>query len=166
MTLLLELVGALVLAAMIRGLLPGRVSLLSGLTVVAVALAGFAFWSNVWSVGRGFISQHAVDARLTAEQALAVPGGEYGAREDVLAWADGVLPRQARVFLDCQQPNPCQNALANWITYRLLPRVFTDFPWQAQWVLFYDTPPGALESVKVSDEVVYKPGFAIARLTR
>jgi hypothetical protein len=165
-TLLLEVIGALAVAALVRGLLPGSAALLPALAVVAVVAGGFAFWSNVWPDAETFVDFHARDARLSAEQALAVPGGGFGAREDVLAWADALLPRGARVFLECPEPTNCSNGLANWIAYRLQPRVFADFPAQAQWILFYRTPRSALgTSVPLTGVVQYAPGFAIGRVT-
>jgi hypothetical protein len=134
------------------------------LTAAGVVLAAIAFWGNVFPRAGSLIDDHNRDARLSREQALALPGRRWGAREDALAWADSVLPLNARVFLECPQPSPCTNALANWITYRLQPRVFTDYPNQAQWVLFYGTPTGALSSPRLTGVIEYAPGFAIARV--
>lgn len=164
MTLLLEVVGVLAVAALVRGALPGPASLLPALAVVAVVVAGFAFWSNAWPEVHDLVSEHSADARLTPEQALSLPGSLWGARADVLDWANGVLPQRARVFLECPQESNCSNGLANWITYRLQPRLFTSFASQAQWILFYNTPRSALPTVHVTDVVQYAPGFLIGRL--
>ncbi len=164
MSVLVELGGVLCVAATVRYVHPGARSLLPALAIVALVLGGFAFWRSAWTEGRGLIDQHSRDARLTREQALALPGTAYGAREDVLAWADVHLPRRARVFLECPQPTPCPNALANWITYRLQPRVFTDRPGQARWVLFYGTSTSALSGTRVMGLIEYASGFAIGRL--
>ncbi|HWF74462.1 MAG TPA: hypothetical protein VG186_14025 [Solirubrobacteraceae bacterium] len=164
MTVLLEVVGALAVAALVRGLLPGPAPLTAAVSVVAVVVAGFAFWSNAWPDARTLVDEHSRDARLSTEQALAVPGARWGARDDVLAWADAVLPRDANVFLECPQPSNCSNGLANWIAYRLEPRVFTDFPAQAQWILFYATPRSALPSVRLTRVIGYGPGFLIGRV--
>ena len=67
-------------------------------------------------------------------------------------------------FLECPQPTSCQNALANWITYRLQPRVFTDFPGQPQWVLFYNTATHALSGARFTALTEYASGFAVGRL--
>jgi hypothetical protein len=164
-TLLLEVLGVLAVAALVRGLLPGPGSLLPGVSVVAVVVAGFAFWSNLWPDVHDLVSEHSADARLSSEQALALPGTHFGAREDVLAWADALLPLHARVFLECPQPGNCSNGLANWITYRLQPRVFTSYPSQARWVLVYNTPRTALPTFHITHPVTYAPGFLIGRLS-
>jgi hypothetical protein len=165
-TLFAEAVGVLFVAAMARAVLARSVSLGGAVTAVAVVLGGLAFWAGVWPQARELVSDHAHNARLSREQALALPGTALPAtaapaREDVLAWADSVLPRRARVFLDCPQPAPCTNPLANWITYRLEPRVFTDSASQAQWVLFYGTPARWLATTSVME---FAPGYAIGRL--
>jgi hypothetical protein len=163
-TLLLEVVGVLAAASVIRATLPSATSLRDGLTIVAVVLAGFALWSTIWPQARDLIDQHSADARLTRAQALALPGTVWGAHEDVLAWAATRLPRRATVYLECPQPEHCSNGLANWIAYRLAPRVFTDLPVQAQWILFYATPPSELASPRVNGLQQYAPGYAIARV--
>ena len=166
MTLLLEVIGVLAVAALVRGALNGPASLIPVLSVVAVVVGGFAFWSNVWPEGHALVSEHTADARYTPEEALAGPGLPFGADEQALSWADSVLPLRARVFLECPQPAPCSNSLANWITYRLQPRVFTSYPSQARWIFFYDTPPTALPAVRFTGAVQFVPGMVIGRLVR
>jgi hypothetical protein len=165
-TLALELLGALSTAALIRAMGARSRSLLPALTCVAIVVGAISFWRGVWPEVRALVSLHTYDERLTPAQAFASPGSEYGAREGFLAWAADRLPPRARVFLACAQPTPCSNALANWITYRLGPRVFTDFAVQAQWVLFYGTPTSALVLRRPTRVLTYAPGFAIGRLAR
>lgn len=165
MKLLFVLVGLLCVVAIAPAVVRQRgPSLSTWLVVASVAIGALAFWSNLFPQTRALIDEHGRDSRLTAEQALALPGTAYRAREDFLAWADARLPRRAAVFLYCPQPAPCSNALANWITYRLQPRVFTDLPTQAQWVLFYATSPSTLRGAPLTWLVPYAPGFALARV--
>lgn len=163
MTLLFDLLGLICGAALIRALASRSAlsSLRGGLSCVAVVLGVVAFWANVWPQARALVRLHDRDQRLTFAQARAAPGVRYGADEPFLEWAGRRLPRDARVFLNCPQPRSCPNALANWITYRLTPRVFTDYASQAQWVLFYGTPPPPSAAV-----ARFAPGFALERLPR
>lgn len=166
MTLLVEVVGLLSVATIVYSLRTRLVSLGGGVTVMAVALSGVVFWTGIWSTARGLMADHQHDSHLTRAQARALPGTAVGAREDVLAWADQLLPKHARVYLDCPQPTRCLNGLANWITYRLTPRVFTDLPSQADWILFYNTPQGLAGAPPVTGLRSYGPEFAIGRVAR
>jgi hypothetical protein len=160
-TLLFEVFGLICGAALIRAVAARSAvsSLRGGLTCVAVVLGAVAFWAGAWPEARALVRLHERDQRLTSAQARVVAGDTYGANEPFLAWADRLLARNARVFLDCPQPSPCSSFLANWITYRLTPRVFTDYETQAQWVLFYDTAP--LRSAAVAR---FSARFALERL--
>jgi hypothetical protein len=160
-TLVFDLFGVICGAALIRALAARNAvsSLRGGLTCVAVVLGVVAFWAGVWPQARTLVRLHEHDQHLTSAQARALPGTRYGADEAFLAWASHRLPPGAQVFLDCAQPHPCSNALANWITYRLTPRVFTDYSTQAQWVLFYGTAAPRAAAV-----VRFAPGFALERL--
>jgi hypothetical protein len=161
-TLLAEVLGVLAIAAIVRVAWPGTSSLKPAITVVIVVLAGFGFWAKIWPRVSGLVREHSQDSQLTAEQALSIPGVTFGANASVLAWADGALPREASVFLDCT----CANGLANWITYRLQPRFFTELPAQAQWILFYNTQPSTLSSPRITDLEVLASGYAIARVRK
>ncbi len=163
MILLVEVVALIGLALAGHRLLPRR----PAAVVVAGwlgALAGAAaFWIGVGPGAVGMVHERAHDAHLTAAQALARPGEGLGARADVLAWADATLPRHGRVYLDCPQPASCSNALANWIAYRLEPRVFTDTPAQATWVLLYRRAPDEPLPAGFALAATYARGFAVAR---
>jgi hypothetical protein len=160
MVLLLEVLGVLAVAAVVRAVTGGK-SLRPGLTVVVLVAGAIVFWTSIWPDARDLVRGHSHDARLTPAQRLAVPGAQYGAQERVLAWADASLPPRARVFLECPQATNCSNGLANWIAYRLEPRVFTDYPQQAQWILFYNTPRSALASLPLTAVKQYAPGYVI-----
>jgi hypothetical protein len=161
-TLVFEVLGVICTAALIRAVTarPGTGSLRVWLACVAVGFGALAFWAKVFPETRTLVRLHTHDGRLTSAEARALPGERFGADEQFLAWADGRLPRFARVFLDCPQPQPCTNVLANWITYRLTPRVFTDFRSQAQWVLFYRTASPRAPGVH------FAPGYGLERLPR
>jgi hypothetical protein len=165
-TLVLEFVGVVSAAALVRALASRSASLLGTAACVAVALSAFLFWHGVWPQAARLVDLHNRDGRLSREQALAAPGYAYGVNAGFLAWADGRLPRRARVFLDCPEPVSCPHGVANFITYRLQPRVFTDFARQANWVLFYSQPGTALGSARVTALATYRAGFAIGRLER
>jgi hypothetical protein len=163
---LFDLIGVICAAVLVRALGRAANSPRGALACVLVALSAFAFWHGAWTQARSLVDQHRGDDRLTAVQALASPGAQYGADEPFLAWAQARLPRAARVFLDCPQPQTCSNALANWITYRLQPRLFTIYPTQAQWVLFYATGAGSLSGTQLAGVQRFRPGFAVARIVR
>jgi hypothetical protein len=160
MVLLLEVLGVLAVAAVIRAV-TGFQSLRPGITVVVLVAGATVFWTSIWPDAQDLVRNHSHDARLTPAQRLAVPGAQYGAQERVLAWADATLPRGARVFLECPAPTNCSGGLDNWIAYRLEPRVFTDYPQQAQWILFYNTPRSALPSLALTAVKRYAPGYEI-----
>ncbi len=131
-----------------------------------MSLSGVVFWTGVWATARGLVKQHEHDAGLSRAQALALPGTSMQAREDFLAWAARIVPKRATVYLDCPQPTRCLNGLANWISYRLTPRVFTDLPSQAQYVLFYNAPPSEAGAPRVSALRFYGADFALGRVVR
>lgn len=162
MKVLFDLVGLICVAALLwaLGSRAGGRSLMGAVTCVAVVFGAGTFWTHVWPQARSMVLLHESDSRLTPAQAFANPGVRLHANEGFLAWADQRLPPTARVFLDCPEPRPCPNELSNWITYRLTPRVFTDYRGEAQWVLFYGTAGPAAPGI-----VGYSPGFAIERLS-
>ncbi len=163
MILLLEVAALLGVALAGHRLLPGRPTAVVVAGWLAALAGAAAFWIGVGPGAVGMVREHARDAHLNAAQAFARPGEGFGAREDVLAWADATLPRHGRVYLDCPQPERCSNGLANWIAYRLEPRVFTDTPAQATWVLLYRTASGRSAPPGFVLAATYAPGFAVAR---
>src|SRR5947209_2238190 len=131
------------------------------LVLLAVACSMVAAWVTLGVRTRQLIAAHGDDARLSRAEALAVPGRAFGAREDVLAWAAALIPTHARVYLQCPQPGSCSNPLANWITYRLSPRVFTDSAADADWVLVYRSGPSGITGARAVWR--FSPGFAVLR---
>jgi hypothetical protein len=163
-TLLFETFGAISAALLVRVALTRSSSLLPALACIAIVIGAVTFWSDVWPEARSLVRLHRADGHLTRAQAFAEPGQAFGADEPFLAWAARELPPRARVFLECPQPKPCSYGLPNWITYRLAPRVFTDYPTEAQWVLFYGTPTRALSSATFTVVARYAPGYVVGRL--
>jgi hypothetical protein len=139
MTLLFEIVGILVLAGGARALFPaGSPPLPTAIAVIAVAIAGAAFWFQGYPALRTLLDEHGANEGLTAIQANADAGGSFPADQGFLEWAARHLPLNARVYLACAGHCP-----AEWVTFSLAPRVFVTKPSQAQYALFYDVAPSS-----------------------
>ena len=143
MSLLLEVVGLLLVAALLRNFVGGapRPPLFIGLTAVAVVVGGIAFWGGVWGSGKALIDTHDADARLSQSQADAAGGAKVHADERVLSWVDGHIPRGARLYVECGLPTQCLGGRSEWITYRLMPHLFVPSPHAADYVVFYYVDP-------------------------
>jgi hypothetical protein len=152
-TLLLEVVGIVVLAALARAVLaPASIALTTAIAVVAVAVGGAAFWLDGYSTLRGLLRQHTSDEGETLMQANTAAGGLFPADEGFLAWANARLPQTARVYLECAGHCP-----GEWVTFRLAPRVFVSSPAQAQYALFYDIPPSLPTYARGQPTTVFAP---------
>jgi len=152
-TILLEVIGVIVLAAAARALLPtGSTSLVAAIAAIAVAVGGAAFWLGGYASLRHLLDEHASFEGSTVAQANAAAGGQFPADEGFMAWADAHLPKTARVYLACTGHCP-----AEWVTFRLSPRVFVSSPAQAQYVLFYDIAPETAPYAKGKLTDVFAP---------
>jgi hypothetical protein len=142
-TLLLEVVGLMLVAAVLRDLAggPHRAPLFIGLTAVAVVVAGIAFWGGVWGKAKGLIDAHDRNARFSQAQADAAGGAILEADAHFLNWVAGHVPRRARLYLECGLPSHCPGGQNEWITYRLLPHLFVPSPGAADYVVFYHVDP-------------------------
>jgi hypothetical protein len=142
-SLLLEVVGLLLVAGVLRNLMGGapRPPLFIGLTAVAVVVGGIAFWGGVWGSAKGLIDTHDAKARLSQIAADAAGGATVHADERVLSWVAGHIPRGARLYLQCGPPPQCLGGRSEWITYRLLPHLFVPSPRAADYVVFYYVNP-------------------------
>jgi hypothetical protein len=143
MSLLLEILGLVLVAAVVRSLISGGTSVPLGaaLTAVAAVVGAISFWGGVWRIGRGLIDAHDANARFNQFEAR--NGGGVIARADLdfLSWAGAHLPKGAGVYLECGLPTQCLRGRNEWITYQLLPHLFVASPRQADYVLFYYVDP-------------------------
>jgi hypothetical protein len=142
-TLLLEVVGLVLVAALLRELTGGnpRPPLFAGLTAVAVVVAGIAFWGGAWGTAKRLIDTHDANAHLSQYEADVAGGEAVHADRDFLNWAAGRIPDGARLYLECGLPSRCLNGQNEWITYQLQPHVFVPSPRAADYVVFYAVDP-------------------------
>lgn len=143
MILLLEVVGLVLVAAVVRDLMGGasRPPLFIALTAVAVVVGGIAFWGGVWGSAKGLIDTHDAKARLSQIEADAAGGAIVRADGGFLRWVAGQIPGGTRLYLECGVPTHCLKGRNEWITYRLLPHLFVPSPRAADYVVFYHVDP-------------------------
>ncbi len=108
-----------------------------GVTALAVAVAGLAFWGGVWSTGRTFIEQ--AETYPSIHEANVAPGSLFPADVNLLDAAEAVIPRNARVFL-LTTPGAVGDS-GEWISYQLSPRLMVSHIQEAQYVLVYGASP-------------------------
>jgi hypothetical protein len=165
-TLLLQVIAVLVVAAVAHALIGGdrRPRLdAAAVTVVAVILVGFAALDTAWSTARSLLHERPVDAKLGPAGYLGQGGAVFSAREDFLSLVDTRVPRRAPVYLVCG----CTDE-RDWISWRLSPRPFTDGPLDADWIVFYRAPPkdADVPASAYGPLVRLGPDFALARVRR
>jgi hypothetical protein len=152
-TLIFEAVGIVVLAAAVRAVLPAsRLSLTTAILALAVAIGGAPFWLEGYAASRRLLDEHSANEALTRGQANAAGGGIFPADEGFLAWVDARLPRNARIYMECTGHCP-----AEWVTFRLSPRVFVNSPREAQYALFYDVSPGSKAYARGKPTAIFAP---------
>jgi hypothetical protein len=162
MSLLIEVGGLLLIAAVLGGVLTGRTGgpLSAGVVAIAAVTAGIAFWGGVWATGERMLDTHAQNAHLTESRANVAAGRRMRAREDFLSWVAGQIPSRARLYLECGRPTRC-GGVNEWITYRLLPHLFVASPSSADYALFYETDPRRTGSAHGWKLRFFAPGFAL-----
>lgn len=99
-----------------------------GVTALAVAVAGLAFWGGVWSTGRTFIEQTATYPSI--HEANVTAGSLFPANVNLLTAAELVIPRSASVYL-LATPGAVGDS-PEWISYQLSPRVLVSNIQEAQ----------------------------------
>jgi hypothetical protein len=120
---------------MIRG--DGAGSAVVGVTALALAVAGLAFWGGVWSTSRTFVEQS--ETYPSIHEGNIAPGSLFPADVNLLTAAELVLPRNARVYL-VTTPGAVGDS-PEWISYQLSPRLFVSSIQEAQYVLVYGASP-------------------------
>jgi hypothetical protein len=137
--LVLEVGGILILGALLGVWVAPRrpTGIVVGVSLIAVALAGIAFWGGLWNMGRTFIKQS--EEAPTVQSANANPGSLFPANETFLEAVEHAVPRNASMYLICG-PNQV-GCDSEWISYRLSPRLFTEREDQAQYVVVYGDSP-------------------------
>jgi hypothetical protein len=166
---LVAVLGALAAGAVVRTLLRdsahGLGATWTASLATAAAVLGLAtFGPNVWTQARGYLNEREANAKITPAAARAAGGGAFPAREEILQVVDDRIPKQDKVFLECRDP-ACGGGLNLWITFRLAPRIFTDSPQEADWVLLYNATArqAGLQESDLIDPVEIADRYVIAR---
>lgn len=140
MTLLIQVIGALVLGGLLGSLMPpdwpGRTAV--GLTAVAVAVTGIAFWNGVWPTSHAFIDQAKTYPSSIWEGNVA-PGSLYPANVKLLTAAEKVIPRNASFYMFAT-PGAVGDS-GEWVGYQLSPRVLVKRMQEAEYTLVYGASP-------------------------
>jgi hypothetical protein len=156
MLLIVQLVGVLVLASLLalglRADSERRAAL--GLSALAVAVAGLAFWGGVWSTGRAFIEQ-ASSYPETVHEANVAPGSLFPANVALLTEAEAVIPPTASVYL-LTTPGAVGDS-PEWISYQLSPRPLVSAMSEAQYILVYGSSPKTVYRLKHLPIVLDRP---------
>ena len=171
MALLVQVLGVLAAGAVIVVLLreaaqrPIAAPLAAGLAALAAVWGMSAFGSDAWSFARGLVDVRGDNASLPPEAIRGAGGTKFPAREDILKIVDDRIPKQDSVFLVCRDP-ACGGGLNVWITFRLAPRIFTEAPRAADWLLLYNASlaDARLRRSDLVDPVVIADRYEIARL--
>jgi hypothetical protein len=137
LTLLLSVLGVLAAAAVVRGT-RAAASWAAGVAAVVTVLGVVAMSNDTLSTVKTFNRQYESNSKLPRSILNNAGGAASAAREDFMAYADQRIPRKATVFLQC---TPTCGGMDQWVTWRLLPRVFVDRPQDAQWLLLYNAVP-------------------------
>lgn len=139
MVLVIQVGGALLIGALLGVMMLGDTGrqTVAGVTALAVAVAGLAFWGGVWSTGRMFIEQAGTYPSI--HEANIAPGSLYPADENLLNPAESAIPRDASVYLICLHSSV--GCSGEWISYQLSPRLFVSHIQEAQYVLVYGASP-------------------------
>ena len=168
MILLLQTAGFVLAALLISGVAAAafgvRVPFRASLVVLVAALAYFLFWARVWQIGDFFITsreQWAAVPRAQAETfgATALPTVNAQFAE----WIRGRLRPGETYFI---VPSAARDdAVYQWLTYRLLPNFAVARASQADWLVFYGAEPrkGRYRGARVGRVERFAPQFSIAR---
>jgi hypothetical protein len=159
-TLLVQTLGVLALAGGLMAVLrPARAPRPTWLAVAAVAtvVGGYVFFTQVYRAGSLTVSiaSHFRDIEPVDRRAIGGTGFP-NSNEPFMRWVEVRVHPRDRVYLECGR-RACSGSLAEWLTFRLTPRRFTDRPEQADWILFYGSDPG---------RAAYARGFERMRFAR
>lgn len=146
---------------------PTPAAIARSIGVLAMALGYIAFWGHVWQTGDSFWSQRAqweATPRAQAELAggqLVLPGVSTGFAE----WIRPRLKPGDRFYIDPGSA-PRNEAVYQWLTFRLLPNLATENPQQADWLIFHGMSPEESKISGSSAGIVqqYAPGYSILRV--
>jgi hypothetical protein len=131
-----------------------------------VAIGGSVFFAEVYAVGDMAVDIHDHFGRMTQVQRTTAGGHIFrNNNEPFLQWVDERVPRNDRVYLECGPHSACWGGLDEWITYRLLPRRFTDRPQEADWVLFYNADPAAAGYARGWKRTRFAPSYELAKVS-
>jgi hypothetical protein len=134
--LVVQIGGVLLLGALIGAMMKAD-SAVVGVSVLAVAVTGLAFWGGLWGTGRTFIQQSETYPSIRGGNVA--PGSLYPADVNLLTAAELVLPRDARVYL-LTAPGAVGDS-PEWISYQLSPRLLVGRVQEAQYILVYGASP-------------------------
>jgi hypothetical protein len=139
MMLLVQIVGVLVLGGLVGLLLRGESGHQAalGVTALAVAVTGLAFWNGAWPTTHTFVEQS--NSYPSIHEANIAPGSLFPANEPLLEATELALPRSARIYLICESNSV--GCSGEWISYQLSPRLLVGNISEAQYVLVYGDSP-------------------------
>ena len=166
MTLLLQTVGIIATVLVLSALMEGRVSRWSaaaGTVAVVVVSAGVLFWGHLWDAAKAFDDAHAANKAVPKEAAAVAGGVAVGVNVAFVEWARRQIPEGDSYYLvpDAARAN---EAVYQWLTYQMFPRLVTERPEEADWLVIYGADPrGTYDRAEFMQPVAYDPNFAISR---
>jgi hypothetical protein len=168
-TLLLETLGVLALAAVAAAALGLARSIRPTWPVVAVVatvIAGWAFLAQVYTVGSLAVDVHEHFGEIAPVDRRALGGSGFtNGSEGFMRWIEERARPDERLYLECDR-EACAGGLNEWITYRLMPRRFTDRPEQADRVIFYGTNPRRLSYARGYERERFAPKYELGTAPR
>jgi hypothetical protein len=135
--------------------------------VFATVFAYLFFWGHLWSIADGFWSDRSTWKRLPHDQGPAAAAVSENA--DLRVGFANWISRRLKVgdsFYIVPAKARAEPAVYQWFTYRLLPRIASERPEGADWLIFYDTSParsGFSARLDGAPEQ-YEPNYSIARI--
>lgn len=93
-------------------------------------------------------------------------GAGVGVEESTMVEADKVIPKNARIVVECGPT--CIEDKAAWILTRLQPRVPVLKPDQADWIIFFEVLPTdpAYAGLKLESVMTLSPKLSIAKVQK
>jgi len=166
MTLLLQTVGIIAtvvaLSAIVEGHV-GRWSAAAATVAVVVVAASVLFWGHLWDAAKAFDDASARNRAVPPEAAAVAGGVAVGVNVSFIEWARSQIAERDSYYLMPDDARANQ-AIYQWLSYQMLPRLSAENPEEADWLIFYDAyPRGTYERADFGPPVHYNRGFAIAR---
>ena len=169
MTLLLETLGVLALAVVAAAALGLTRPIRPTWPVVALVvtvIAGWAFLAQVYAVGSLAVDLHEHYGEIAPGDRRALGGSGFpNGNEGFMRWIEERARPGERLYLECDR-KVCAGGLDEWITYRLMPRRFTDRPEQADRVIYYGTNPRTHSYARGYERERFAPKYELGKAPR